>query len=144
MTETSLCPRQTCVTGEHRVRLRQLAGAALLIGTLPVAYTMTPFLLRDAVPLCPFRIATGKPCPLCGLTRAIALATHGRWRAAFGMNALWPPFAAMMLLLSLLLLIDGFARRNLTARFVQMILKQWMWIVAALSAFDVWRITTGR
>ena len=27
--------------------------------------------------LCPFRAATGLPCPLCGSTRAIVLAAHG-------------------------------------------------------------------
>jgi hypothetical protein len=126
------------------MRVRQLAGAALLIGAFPLAHAMTPFLLRDSIPVCPFRIATGKPCPLCGMTRAIALATHGRWRAAFGVNALWPLFAVTMLFLSLLLLIDAFARRSLTAHFVQMIVKRWGWIVAALCAFDAWRITTGR
>ena len=27
--------------------------------------------------LCPFRAATGLPCPLCGATRAVELAAHG-------------------------------------------------------------------
>jgi glutathione S-transferase len=35
----------------------------------------------DGPDVCPFRAATGLPCPLCGATRAFVLAGHadGRW-----------------------------------------------------------------
>jgi hypothetical protein len=42
---------------------------------------------------CPFRTATGVPCPGCGLSRACALLVHGDLRGALRMHA----FAPMML-----------------------------------------------
>jgi len=41
--------------------------------------------------LCIYRLLTSEPCPGCGVTRAIALLTHGRVRAANQMHpsALW-------------------------------------------------------
>ena len=144
MTDAPSGSPASCTPACRGVRVRQLAGAALLLGAFPVAHALTPFLLRDTVPLCPFRIATGKPCPLCGLTRAIALATHGRWRAAFALNPLWPLFAATMLLLGFLLLADALAGRRRSARLGQIMFKRWFWILATLGAFDVWRIASGR
>lgn len=115
----------------------------MLLGSFPLAHALTPFLLRDAVPLCPFRIATGKPCPLCGLTRAIAQATHGRWRSAFQFNPLWPIFAALMIVLGLLLLADAFTGRQWAARVSRAIVNHSGWILAALCVFDAVRIIFG-
>jgi hypothetical protein len=33
---------------------------------------------------------TGVPCPGCGLTRALACATHGHWAEAYAFHPLWP------------------------------------------------------
>jgi hypothetical protein len=46
------------------------------------------------LPPCPFRAATGLPCPLCGATRAFALAVRGDggWVAY---NAPWVVLAAL-------------------------------------------------
>ncbi len=46
------------------------------------------------LPPCPFRAATGLPCPLCGSTRAFALAVRGdgSW---VGYNAPWVVVAAL-------------------------------------------------
>jgi hypothetical protein len=30
--------------------------------------------------LCPFRLVTGRRCPLCRTSRSVALAVRGRWR----------------------------------------------------------------
>jgi hypothetical protein len=115
----------------------------MLLGSFPLAHAITPFLLQDTIPLCPFRIATGKPCPLCGLTRAIAQATHGRWHSAFTLNPLWPIFAALMMLLGLLLLADAFTGRRWADRVSHAIIARWGWILAALCAFDAVRIAYG-
>jgi hypothetical protein len=40
--------------------------------------------------LCPFRAATGYPCPGCGMTRAFCALTQGQWRRAIAFNALSP------------------------------------------------------
>ena len=55
------------------------------------------------LPPCPFREATGLPCPLCGATRAFALAVRGDgdWTAY---NAPWVVLAALAVLAGALLL----------------------------------------
>jgi hypothetical protein len=67
------------VAGVTRLRL---ALAPLLFGGLP--FLVGAFLPRPdpggvdlGVPECPFRAATGLPCPLCGATRAVTLLAHG-------------------------------------------------------------------
>lgn len=46
--------------------------------------------IRSRPRLCPFRIATGRNCPLCGLTRSTHELVRGRVRAAWDYNALTP------------------------------------------------------
>ena len=54
-------------------------GAAAVVGTWAVAAAVNP---THGPVLCPFRIATGRDCPLCGATRAVhALATGHPLRA---------------------------------------------------------------
>jgi hypothetical protein len=69
-----------------------LAGA----GCLPFAVGALAEPDGDAglLPPCPFRAATGLPCPLCGATRAFALAVRGDggWTAY---NAPWVVVAAL-------------------------------------------------
>ncbi len=46
------------------------------------------------VDLCPVHAATGLPCPGCGVTRALAMASQGDWLTASGAHpaifVLWP------------------------------------------------------
>ena len=46
------------------------------------------------IDLCPIRFATGLPCPGCGVTRGMALLSHGQWERALHMNpwvfVFWP------------------------------------------------------
>ena len=55
------------------------------------------------LPPCPFRAATGLPCPLCGATRAFALAVRGDggWVAY---NAVWVVLAAIAVAAGVLVL----------------------------------------
>lgn len=60
--------------------------AALLLGW-PMAMGMAPALVRlGDVPLCAFRQLTGRPCPLCGGTRACAALVEGDIAAAWLAN----------------------------------------------------------
>jgi Protein of unknown function (DUF2752) len=72
---------------------RELAGLALLVAAL------IPDRKVDNIPvLCPFRRATGLPCPTCGLTRSWVALLHGRVRASVGLHPLGAPTAAAAML----------------------------------------------
>jgi hypothetical protein len=76
------------------------AAAALAVGCTPFAAgaALGPDVL-DGPALCPFRAATGVPCPLCGGVRAFALA--GRGDAGFlEYNGFWVLAAAALVLLA--------------------------------------------
>jgi len=42
------------------------------------------------LPVCAFLWLTGRPCPLCGMTRALACLTKGEWVRAIQFNLLSP------------------------------------------------------
>ena len=46
---------------------------------------------------CGFHWLTGRPCPLCGLTRALFALAKGHWGAAIRFHALSPLAAAMLI-----------------------------------------------
>jgi hypothetical protein len=121
-------------------RLKNLAASGVLIGIFPVTRILAPALLRDSLPLCPFRCITGKPCPFCGLTRAIALAGGAHWRQAFQMNPIWPIFAGLIVVMAILFFVDGIGDRYSAAAFSRAISSRWVWILGGLMIFDAWRI----
>jgi hypothetical protein len=52
-----------------------------------LALGAAPFLVRlGDVPLCAFRLSSGRPCPLCGGTRACAALVEGNLAAAWQSN----------------------------------------------------------
>jgi len=82
------------------------------LGALLIAGGCLPFAVgalagRDGdtglLPPCPFREVTGLPCPLCGATRAFALAVRGDggWTAY---NAPWVVVAALLVVVGALAL----------------------------------------
>jgi hypothetical protein len=50
---------------------------------------------------CPFRYLFGIPCPLCGMTRALAALTRWEWRQALELNVLSPAAFAVLAALAL-------------------------------------------
>jgi hypothetical protein len=79
------------VTAGLRSRLElgllAFAGAALLGSCL-----LSPEQSGSGPVLCPFRLATGLPCPGCGLTRSFVAMGHGDVREAFRQHAFGPIF----------------------------------------------------
>jgi hypothetical protein len=67
-----------------------------------VAALLAPVELVEHGPvLCPFRRATGQPCPSCGLTRSWTAVAHGRLRDGFRFHPLGPPAFVVAAALSL-------------------------------------------
>jgi hypothetical protein len=80
-------------------------------GLTLIALGCAPFVAGALVPadgdtglLCPFRELTGVPCPLCGATRAFALAARGD-SGFTSYNAVWVVVAALLIVAGALMLI---------------------------------------
>jgi hypothetical protein len=69
-------------------------GAGALLLFLGLALLAPP----SAMPysLCGFHWLTGRPCPLCGLTRGVFALAHGHFVEASRLNALTPLAFAML------------------------------------------------
>jgi len=72
-------------------RIRIAGSVALLTLLWCVSLPAEPL-----YPLCGFHWLTGRPCPLCGLTRALFALAKGQWAAAIQFHALSPLGFAML------------------------------------------------
>ena len=70
----------------------QLIAAGLCGATLGAAGlgAVSGATLDEAPVLCPFRLATGVPCPFCGLTRSLVAAGGGHWETSLELSPLGP------------------------------------------------------
>jgi Protein of unknown function (DUF2752) len=84
---------------ERRLGLLLVAG-----GCLPFAAGALVGEDGTGLPACPLRALTGLPCPLCGATRAFALAARGDARV-WQFNAAWVLLAAAAVLAGALALL---------------------------------------
>ena len=76
------------------VRTRE--ARAVAAGVLAVAAVYPALPVHPAV-ACPLRAATGIPCPLCGLTRAVVAAVHGHLGTSLAFNPGGIVFVALAL-----------------------------------------------
>ncbi len=105
-------------------RLRAAAVVLLFAGLWYFSVPPEP-----AVRLCGFHWLTGRPCPLCGMTRALFALAKGRFAEALHFNALSPLGFAMVFSL--------FWNGRLRGR-----LHGWLWTggAAAFAVYGVCRI----
>jgi hypothetical protein len=57
---------------------------------------------EPAIQLCAFRWITGRPCPLCGMTRALGYLAKGNWQRAVEFHALSPIVFALLIAAALI------------------------------------------
>ena len=70
----------------NRASLISLGRIGLLL-ILPLALLVIPTAWLERSPtVCVFRRITGKPCPGCGMTRAVSSVMHGRFREGYRYN----------------------------------------------------------
>ncbi len=80
----------------HAVYTPRDTRRALIVAGGLAPFAVAPLLVGgDVELLCPFRAATGLPCPFCGATRAFALAAHGDL-GFLSYNAVWVAVAAVL------------------------------------------------
>jgi len=68
----------------------QTALSAIALACLCAAFVFSPATVASGPTICPFRLATGLPCPGCGLTRSWVALAHGRVSDSFGANLFGP------------------------------------------------------
>ena len=70
-------------------RRRRAIDAALCVGILAASFACASY-VQDGPILCPLRLATGIPCPACGLTRSFCAVAAGHPAEAFAEHLLGP------------------------------------------------------
>jgi hypothetical protein len=121
-------------------RLASARRAVLCLAALALARVVDPPALR----LCLFHRLTGRPCPLCGLTRSILATAHGRWSEAVHWHPFGPLVVAALAATAVVCLIQA-VRPDW--RFPEVPSPWWRWtwpsIAIALAAFGIIRFFAG-
>lgn len=81
------------------------------VGAVAGAFVLSPAGIEDGPVVCPFRLATGLPCPGCGLTRAWVYLAHGSWQESLQAN----PFGVVAVALVMALVVAVVVARLLRA-----------------------------
>ncbi len=108
---------------------RRLGVLLLAAGCAPFAFGAAAGEDGGLLPPCPFRAATGLPCPFCGATRAFALAVRGdsSW---LSYNAVWVAVAAVVVLAGAAALAGARLPRMRVAAAVLVVAVAWAYALA--------------
>ena len=82
----------------YRILNRVVLGIVIACLALPIPLTYLSRVAPGWMPVCASRLFFGKPCPLCGMTRALATLMTGDIHEAQSLNALALPFFFLLLL----------------------------------------------
>jgi Protein of unknown function (DUF2752) len=108
-----------------RLHGRELRVASAGMVAIAAAWPILPVHPHVA---CPLRSATGIPCPLCGITRAVVAAAHGHVGASLAFN----PAGVVVLLVAVIALLRP-------AWLVRLQLPAWS-LITIVGALWVWNI----
>ena len=114
-------------TGSIGVPLRLSVAKYLPVIGAAVLFSFFWWLSPPAEPsfrICPFYWLTGRPCPLCGITRAFCALSKGHWAQAIHFHALSP--------LAFVMVFSLFWKWRWRAQL-------WTWGLAAIAIYGVWR-----
>ena len=112
----------------------------LLLSVFPAAWLIQKYLGSSGLSVCLFRTVTGKPCPFCGLTRALAGAAQGEFQAAFGYHPFWWLAAALIAGGGLLAMADGLTGADLSGRVRPMAAFGHRYLLILFVVFGLYRI----
>lgn len=99
--------------GSERLRIfRRIVVASLPLTLFATAWTILPAVAHSTRTICLFRIATGRPCVFCGLTRAFAYAAHGDFAMASAFHPYWWVFVLLILAASTVAGVDLVKKTN--------------------------------
>src|SRR4051812_9234077 len=90
-------------------------AAGVVLGGCALSALIDP---AGGPPLCPFRAATGRDCPLCGATRAAHHLLRGDVIGALGLNAMFVLLAPVLLVGTFVLLRQAFGGPPASLRWV--------------------------
>jgi hypothetical protein len=77
--------------------VRDLAIAGTALGCLGVAFVIPQAVVEGGPVVCPFRLATGLPCPGCGLARSWVALAHGDLETSLARHPFGPLLFALAL-----------------------------------------------
>jgi hypothetical protein len=112
-----------------------LRPARIAAGGMLAVAAVRPLVPVETTPPCPLRLATGIPCPLCGMTRGVTAVVHGSVGKAFELN---PASVALVLLAVVLLVTPRLPRR------VRVPLWVLVAVLGAMWAFQLAKYATGQ
>jgi len=94
--------------------------------TLGSAFYLLAHLFGFSLLECPIQKLFGKPCPGCGMTRAVSALTHGEWQLSLQRHLLAIPYLILFCLIGLAAILPD-KHRDSFAQIVQFTEKRTYW-----------------
>ncbi len=111
----------------YRVPWRAIAAAGVLLA-LGIVVAAQPTLEEGPV-VCPFRVATGLPCPTCGLLRTTHHVLEGDLGRAIATNPLDAVFLVVVVPIALIVWIANAARGFTLRVTLSSVERRWAWTI---------------
>jgi len=114
-----------------------IAAAIAISAVYGSAFSWSP--VEDGPVLCLLRAGTGVPCPLCGMSRAFIMASHGDVWGAFTLHPLFPILYVGGLVL-LAAIVGELCGARFTTKTLGRPLRVVLWVTAIFAVFWVLRV----